>query len=190
MSSRGGCLISHFHVHRVAPTVPPLAPAKVLRSDAAVPTRRRSSWAPRVAESTTTAASEGPRSATATVEPQQAVEAPSAAVTTTVTAPSVPPTLAPIDDSQAVVVEIPDKDVPPPGWDQWVSLPTPAPEPPTGALVVRDDGGATLGCPADGAEAPSSRAALPASGGPTVHPEQERERAGAPPTHFAEAQAE
>jgi hypothetical protein len=27
------------------------------------------------------------------------------------------------------VVEIPDDDVPPPGWDQWASLPTPAPEP-------------------------------------------------------------
>jgi hypothetical protein len=31
--------------------------------------------------------------------------------------------------SQATVVEIPDDDVPPPGWDQWASLPTPAPEP-------------------------------------------------------------
>jgi hypothetical protein len=31
--------------------------------------------------------------------------------------------------SQATVVEIPDDDVPPLGWDQWASLPTPAPEP-------------------------------------------------------------
>jgi hypothetical protein len=46
------------------------------------------------------------------------------------------------------------------------------------------------GCPADGAEASPSRAALPASGGPAAHPEQERESAGTPPTHFAEAQAE
>jgi hypothetical protein len=55
-------------------------------------------------------------------------------MTTAVPAPSVPPAPAPIDDSQATVVEIPDEDVPPPGWDQWVSLPAPAPEPPTGAL--------------------------------------------------------
>jgi hypothetical protein len=88
------------------------------------------------------------------------------------------------------VVEIPDEDVPPPGWDQWVSLPTPAPEPPTGALVVRGDGGAALGCPADGAGASSSRAALPASDGPAAHPEHEQEHAGAPPAHFVEAQDE
>jgi DNA repair exonuclease SbcCD ATPase subunit len=35
-----------------------------------------------------------------------------------------------------------------------------------------------------------SRAVLPASGGPTAHPEQERERADAPSPHFVEAQAE
>jgi hypothetical protein len=55
---------------------------------------------------------------------------------------------------------------------------------------VSDNGGVALGRPADGAEASSSRAALPASGGPATHPEQKRERAGAPPAHFAEAQAE
>jgi hypothetical protein len=111
-------------------------------------------------------------------------------MTTTVTAPSVPPVAAPIDDSQAAVVEIPDEDVPPPGWDQWVSLPVPAPEPPTGALVVRDDSGVALGGPADGAGVSSSRASLPASGGPAAHLEQERERADVPPAHFVEAQAE
>jgi hypothetical protein len=52
-----------------------------------------------------------------------------------------------------------------------VSLPASAPEASTGALVVRDDGGAALGCPADGAGASSSRAAPPTSGGPAVHPE-------------------
>jgi hypothetical protein len=31
--------------------------------------------------------------------------------------------------SQATAVEIPDDDVPPPRWDQWASLPTPAPDP-------------------------------------------------------------
>jgi hypothetical protein len=111
-------------------------------------------------------------------------------MTTTVIAPSVPPAAAPIDDSPAAVVEVPDEDVLPPGWDQWVSLPAPAPEPPTGELVARDDGGAALGCPADGAGASSLRASLPASGSPAAHPEQERERAGAPSAHFVEAQAE
>jgi hypothetical protein len=60
------------------------------------------------------------------------VMAQTAAMTAAVTTPSVPPAPAPVDDSQAVVVEIPDEDVPPPGWDQWVNLPTLAPEPPTG----------------------------------------------------------
>jgi hypothetical protein len=111
-------------------------------------------------------------------------------MTTVVTALLAPPAPAPVDDSQAVVVEIPDDDVPPLGWDQWVSLPAPAPESPTGALAVGDDGGAMLGCPADGTGASSSRATLPASGGPAAHPEQERERTGAPPPHFVEVQAE
>jgi hypothetical protein len=137
-----------------------------------------------------TAASENPRSAAAAVEPQQAVAALSAAMTTAVTAPSVSPAPAPIVISQVAVVEIPDEDVSPPSWDQWVSLPMPAPEPPTGALVVRDDGGTVLGRPADGAEASLSRAALPASCGFAAHQEQERERAGAPLAHFAETQAE
>jgi hypothetical protein len=77
--------------------------------------------------------SEGPRSAAATVEPQQVVAALSAAMTTAVTTPSTPPAPAPVDDSQAAVVAIPDEDVPPPGWDRWVNLS----EPPTGVLVVR-----------------------------------------------------
>jgi hypothetical protein len=62
------------------------------------------------------------------------VAALSAAMTTSVTAPSVPPVPAPVDASQAAVVEIPDEDVPPPGWDQWVNLPAPAPEPRRGCL--------------------------------------------------------
>jgi hypothetical protein len=110
-------------------------------------------------------------------------------MTTMVIAPWVSPVPAPIDDGQAAVVEIPDDDVPLLGWDQWVSLPAPAPKPPTGALVVRDDGSAALGCLADGAGASSSRATLPSLGGPMAHPEQERERADAPPPHYVEAQA-
>jgi hypothetical protein len=38
------------------------------------------------------------------------------------------------------VVEIPDDDAPPPGWDQWVNLPMPSPEPQAGALVTQWDG--------------------------------------------------
>jgi hypothetical protein len=56
--------------------------------------------------------------------------------------------------------------------------------------VVRDDGDTALGCPSDGAGASSSRAALPTLGGPAARPEQERERVGAPPAHFIEAQEE
>jgi hypothetical protein len=37
-------------------------------------------------------------------------------------------------NSRAVVVEIPDDNSPPPGWDQWVSFPTPCPEPRRGHL--------------------------------------------------------
>jgi hypothetical protein len=55
--------LSRLRVRRVAPTVPPLAPAKVLRSDAAVPTRRCSSSASRATASTTTAASRDSRGA-------------------------------------------------------------------------------------------------------------------------------
>jgi hypothetical protein len=47
-----------------------------------------------------------------------------------------------------------------------------------------------LGRPTHGAEASSSRAALAASDGTAVRPEQERERVNAPPTHFSEAQVE
>jgi hypothetical protein len=124
------------------------------------------------------------------VEPQQVVAALTAAMTTAVTTPSVPPAPAPIDGSQAAVVEIPDEDVPPPGWDQWVSLPEPAPEPPMGVLVVRDDGGVAPGRPADGFEASSSRGVLPASDGTAARPEQEREHANAPPAHFTSALTE
>jgi hypothetical protein len=47
-----------FPVRRVAPTVPSLAPAKVLSADASVPTRQRSSRAPRAGASTAATASE------------------------------------------------------------------------------------------------------------------------------------
>jgi hypothetical protein len=65
----------------------------------------------------------------AAVEPRQVVAALTAAMTTAVTAPSIPPAPAPVNRSQAAVVEIPDDDTPPPGWDWWGNLPAPAPEP-------------------------------------------------------------
>jgi hypothetical protein len=99
-----------------------------------------------------------------------------------VATPSTLPTPAVAGSPQAVVVEIPDDDVPSPGWDQWASLPASAPEASAGALVARGDVGATLGHPADGAGASSSRAEPAAR--------QERGNVGAPPAHFVEAQAE
>jgi hypothetical protein len=68
------------------------------------------------------------------------------------------------DSSQATAVEIPDDDAPQPGWDQWASLPTPAPAPQTGALVRRWDGHMVTGGRRHGAEASSSRAGPPALG--------------------------
>jgi hypothetical protein len=124
------------------------------------------------------------------VERQQVVVALTAAMTTAVTSPSIPPVLALVGGSQAAVVEIPDDDTPPPRWDQRGNLPAPAPEPPMGVLVMRDDDGVMSGRPADGAEASSSCAVLPASDGTAVRPEQKQERTDAPPAHFASAQAE
>jgi hypothetical protein len=56
-------------------------------------------------------------------------------------------------------VEIPDDDdVPPPGWDQWASALTQAPEAPAGTLVTRSDIDAALERPAGGAGPSSPRA--------------------------------
>jgi hypothetical protein len=60
--------------------------------------------------------------------------------------------------SRATVVEIPDDDSPPPGWDQWVSFPTPSPESQEGALVRRREGHMVARGRGYGAEASSSRA--------------------------------
>jgi hypothetical protein len=111
-------------------------------------------------------------------------------MTMEITTPSILPAPAPTGDNQVAVVEIPDDDVPPSGWGQWESLPAPAPEPPVGVLAMGEDGCVTSGHPAHGAEASSSRAALPASGGAAARPEQEEERVVVPPAHFSEAQAE
>jgi hypothetical protein len=54
-----------------------------------------------------------------------------ASATTTVltvatTASSALPASAPAGGDQVAVVDVPDDDVPPPGWGQWENLPTPA----------------------------------------------------------------
>jgi hypothetical protein len=101
-------------------------------------------------------------------------------MTTAVTTPSISPAPTPVSGSQVAVVEVPHDDTTSSGWDQWGSLSAPAPEPPLGVLVVRDDG------PADGAEASLSHAVFPALDGAAARPEQERERAITPPAHFAD----
>jgi hypothetical protein len=121
------------------------------------------------------------------MEPQQMATATTAVMTTAVTVSSILSAPAPAGGPPVAVVEVPDDDVPPPGWDQWVSLPTPAPEPPTVVLVMTEGGRVMPGCPAHGAEASPSRATLPASGDPAVHLEQKWERIGTSPAHFAEA---
>jgi hypothetical protein len=60
------------------------------------------------------------------------------------------------------VVEIPDDDSPPPGWDQWVSFPTLSSESQEGALVRRRDGHMVAGGRGHDTEASSSRAGHPA----------------------------
>jgi hypothetical protein len=79
-----------------------------------------------------------------------------------------------------VVVEIPDDDSPPPGWDQWASFPTLSPESQEGALVRRREGHMVAGGRGHGAEASSSRAG---------HSAQVEGIAGDPPA-FADAQGE
>jgi LDH2 family malate/lactate/ureidoglycolate dehydrogenase len=86
----------------------------VLRADASVPMRRRSSRAPRVTGSAVTATGEAPHSVAAAAELQQVAASTMAVMTTT---PSISPVPAPVGGSQAVVVEVPDDDTPPPGWD-------------------------------------------------------------------------
>jgi hypothetical protein len=75
----------------------------------------------------------------------------------------VPPTPVPAAVDQASVVEIPNDDVPPPGWGQWESWPAPAPEPAAGVLVMREDGCVMPRWLTHDAEASSSRAGLPVS---------------------------
>jgi hypothetical protein len=121
------------------------------------------------------------------MEPQQMTASTTAITTMAVTAPSISPAPAPVSGSQVAVVDVPDNDTPPPGWDQWGSLPAPALEPTAGVLVMRDDDCVVSGHPVDGVEASSTHAVLPASDDAVTHSEQERERVIAPPAHFADA---
>jgi hypothetical protein len=87
-------------------------------------------------------------------------------------------------------VEIPDDDAPPPGWDNWGSLPAPAPEPQAGALVRLWDGYMVDGGSRHGAEASSSRAGTPGPSDPEVGPGQGQEHVDAPSPLFTDAQKE
>jgi hypothetical protein len=82
--------------------------------------------------------------------------------------------------SRAVVVEIPDDDSPPPGWDQWVNFPTLSFESQEGVLVRRRDGHMVARGRGHCVEASSSRAGRSAPG---------EGRVDEPPA-FADAQEE
>jgi hypothetical protein len=82
--------------------------------------------------------------------------------------------------SQATAVEIPDDDVPPPGWDLWASLPTSAPEPQAGVLARRWDATWWLG--AGGTVSKPLR--------PTPAPLPQARSASTRRPHFADAQEE
>jgi hypothetical protein len=135
-----------------------------------------------VTGSTAAPTSEVPRGATAATEPQQVATTTTAVLTVATTAPSALLASTPTGGDQVAVVDVPDDDVSPPRWGQWENLPAPAPEPPVGVLVMREDDCVMSGCPTHGDEASLLRAALPASDGTAGTP-----GAGA---GFSEAQAE
>jgi hypothetical protein len=124
--------------------------------------------APVVAEAQPEVVAVAPHQAPAATEAQ--VEAPVEAVQGPV----------PAGGSRAEVVEVLDDDSPPPGWDQWATLPTRSPEPQEGALVRRHEGHMVAGDRGHGAEASSSRAG---------HPAQVEGAIDDPPA-FADAQGE
>jgi hypothetical protein len=140
---------------------------------------------PAFAEAQQAATAAEPQQAALVVEPPPAASTTAATTAVAVAALPTSPVPTAAGSPGAAVVEIPDDDdVPPPGWDQWTSAHESAPEASAGVLVARGDIDATLGHPADGAGASSSRA------GPTARLEQEREHADAPSAHFFEAQVE
>jgi hypothetical protein len=88
--------------------------------------------------------------------------APMTAATTAVVVavPPASPVPAAVAGPGVAVVEISDDDddVPPPGWDQWASMPALAPEAPARALVAHGGAGAAPEGPTDGVGPSSSRA--------------------------------
>jgi hypothetical protein len=58
----------------------------------------------------------------------QAATVTTATTATAVAVPSTPPAPAAVGSPRAAVVEVSDDDVPPPGSDQWASLPASAPK--------------------------------------------------------------
>jgi hypothetical protein len=120
----------------VASTVPALSPAKELRTDTSVPTRRHSSRATRAVGSAAMTG-EPPRSAAVATGLQQEATAAVAATAAATTAPTIKPFLVPAAGGYVDVVEILDDDAPPPGWGRWENWPAPAPEPAARVLVMR-----------------------------------------------------
>jgi hypothetical protein len=107
----------------------------------------------------------------------QEAAAAAAATAAATAASAVPPAPVPTAVDQVAVVEIPVDDAPPPEWGQWENWPVPAPEPAVLMLVVREDDRVMPQQSTHGAEAPLSRAGLPAPDVTVARPEQEREHA-------------
>jgi hypothetical protein len=78
--------------------------------------RRGTSRAPRVRGSIAAATSEAACSVATATEPQQVAMATTMVMTVAVTTPSISPALAPVDGNEVAVVEVPDDEIPPPGW--------------------------------------------------------------------------
>jgi hypothetical protein len=106
-----------FPVRKVTPNIPALALAKVLKSEAFVPTRRSSPRAPPVSA---TATGEPPRDTAMARRPQREGTMAAAATEAATAVASAPPTPVPTAGDQAVV-DVADDDAPPPGWGQWVN---------------------------------------------------------------------
>jgi hypothetical protein len=106
-----------FPVRRVTPTVPALALAKWLKSEAFVPTRRCSARVPQAAVSATVTG-EPPRDTAMARRPQREGTMATAATEAATAVASAPPAPVPTAGDQAVV-DVADDDAPPPGWGQW-----------------------------------------------------------------------
>jgi hypothetical protein len=104
---------------------------------------------------------ETPRGTAVATGPQQEEAAAAVVTAAATTVTTAAPAFSPTTGDRAVAVDIPDDDAPPPGWGLWENWPAPAPEPAAGVLVMREDGCVMPRHPTHGAEASSSRTALP-----------------------------